>query len=81
LTQSPSAPGGLHAHRLRRVSTDVGFGARFDRPGLQDALAYARSGDVLVVWRLDRLGRSLVDLVSLVNTLRDRSIGMNSPAT
>ena len=61
-----------------RLFTDVGSGARFDRPGLQDALAYARPGDVLVVWRLDRLGRSLVDLVGLVNTLRDRSIGFKS---
>lgn len=61
-----------------RVFTDVGSGARFERPGLQEALAYARPGDVLVVWRLDRLGRSLDDLVHLVNTLREHSVGFRS---
>jgi predicted site-specific integrase-resolvase len=41
-----------------RVFEDTASGAKADRPGLADALAYLRDGDVLVVWRLDRLGRS-----------------------
>ena len=50
-----------------RVFEDVVSGARADRPGLAAALAYLRDGDVLAVWRLDRLGRSLPHLVRLLN--------------
>ena len=53
-------------------------GARVDRPGLQEALEYVREGDVLVVWRLDRLGRSLKDLLELVHQLDERGIGLKS---
>lgn len=42
-----------------RVFEDTASGAKADRPGLADALAYLRAGDVLAVWRLDRLGRSM----------------------
>ncbi len=48
------------------------------RPGLDEALAYLRDGDVLVVWRLDRLGRSLRHLIELVNSLEERGIGFQS---
>src|SRR5712664_2970147 len=44
------------------------------RPGLDDALSLLRSGDALVVWKLDRLGRSLIDLVTIINTLKEREI-------
>ncbi|BBG91723.1 hypothetical protein ACGSH8M1_p20200 (plasmid) [Aeromonas caviae] len=47
-----------------RVFEDTASGAKADRPGLADALAYLRDGDVLVVWRLDRLGRSLPGTVA-----------------
>lgn len=53
-------------------------GAEFDRPGLSDALQIAGRGDMLVVWRLDRLGRSLVDLVNLVNDLGRRGVEFRS---
>ncbi len=53
-------------------------GARADRPKLQEAIAFAREGDVIVAWRLDRLGRSLKDLLSLVDTLQERGIGFMS---
>ena len=43
----------------RQLFTDKASGARDDRPGLQQALAYVHAGDCLVVWKLDRLGRSL----------------------
>ena len=53
-------------------------GAKTQRPGLDEALAYLREGDVLVVWRLDRLGRSLKHLIELVNSLEERGIGFQS---
>lgn len=54
-----------------KIYTDRVSGAKSDRPGLQDALEYLREGDTLVVWRLDRLGRSLNDLVEKVDQLRE----------
>ena len=61
-----------------KIFEDKMSGSKFDRPGLNEALAYARKGDVLVVWRLDRLGRSLPDLLELVARLEANSIGLNS---
>ncbi len=55
-------------------------GATRDRPGLQRALAALKAGDVLVVWRLDRLGRSLGDLINLIAALKDRGCGFRSLA-
>jgi DNA invertase Pin-like site-specific DNA recombinase len=57
---------------------DRASGARTDRPGLAQALAFARDGDVLVVWKLDRLGRSLAHLVETVATLAARGVGFRS---
>ena len=61
-----------------RVFTDVMSGKSMDRPGLSDLLAYARSGDTLAVVRLDRLGRSLAELLSTVTSLRERQIALLS---
>lgn len=61
----------------RKVFTDVVSGAR-DRPGRAEALSYARKGDTIVVWKLDRFGRSLVDLVQTMQQLRDRRVGFRS---
>lgn len=61
-----------------RLFTDTISGAKADRPGLASAIAFARPGDVLVVWRLDRLGRSLPDLVRLVGKLDAAEIGFES---
>ncbi len=61
-----------------KVFTETASGAKSDRPLLQDALAYARPGDTLVVWRLDRLGRSLPHLIDTVTDLRERGIGFRS---
>src|SRR5438067_7729853 len=59
----------LHAAGCTRIFTDTASGGRSDRPGLQQALDYVREGDVLVVWRLDRLGRSLIYLIETITTL------------
>ncbi|MDB2613602.1 recombinase family protein [Chlamydiales bacterium] len=60
------------------IFKDSQSGARADRPGLKQILEYIRKGDVLVVWRLDRLSRSLKDLVEMVNELESRGIGLKS---
>ena len=53
-------------------------GAVADRPDLMAAIGYARSGDTLVVWKLDRLARSLKQLIDTVEKLRERGIGFRS---
>jgi DNA invertase Pin-like site-specific DNA recombinase len=61
------------------IFTDQGLsGADFQRPGLRRALRQLKSGDMLVVWRLDRLGRSLVDLIETVNGLSKRGCEFRS---
>lgn len=60
------------------IFTDTMSGAKAERPGLQEALIYMRQGDVLVVWKLDRLGRSLKNLIELVTDLDARGIGFRS---
>lgn len=59
-----------------RIYEDRASGARDDRPGLEACLRALRPEDVLVVWKLDRLGRTLKNLVNLVRDLSDRGIGL-----
>ena len=61
-----------------RVFTETASGARADRPVLEQLLDQLRPGDTLVVWKLDRLGRSLRHLVDTVTGLADRGIGFRS---
>jgi DNA invertase Pin-like site-specific DNA recombinase len=61
-----------------KILEDRQSGAKAERPGLKSALAYARAGDTLVVWRLDRLSRSLKDLIEMVTHLESRGIGLKS---
>jgi DNA invertase Pin-like site-specific DNA recombinase len=61
-----------------KVFTDIKSGKSMDRPGLAELLAYARAGDTLAVVRLDRLGRSLADLLATVTMLRQREIALLS---
>ena len=61
-----------------KIYEDRLSGARAERPGLAMALEVLRAGDILVVWRLDRLGRSLKDLIALVELLEARRIGLKS---
>ena len=65
----------LHAAGCEAVHEDRGLsGSTTRRPGLTAALAACNAGDVLVAWKLDRLGRSTIDLVGLMEELRRRSI-------
>ena len=61
-----------------RIFTDTASGAKAERPGLAEALHYLWAGDALAVWKLDRLGRSLKDLIEIVTTLEQRGIGFKS---
>lgn len=62
----------------RQIFADRASGARDDRPGLQQALAYVQPGDCFIVWKLDRLGRSLPHLLQIVTTLRTRGVAFRS---
>lgn len=53
-------------------------GGKLERPGLEAAIEYAREGDVIIVWRLDRLSRSLKDLITLVARFEENKIGLKS---
>jgi DNA invertase Pin-like site-specific DNA recombinase len=68
----------LRAAGCERTFSDRTTGARADRPGLREALAFAREGDLIVVWKLDRLSRSLSHLVEPVQELERRGIGFRS---
>ena len=61
-----------------RTFEDQKSGAKADRPGLLAALDYARPGDSVVVWRLDRLGRSLSDLIAPVRRMEEKGIQLRS---
>jgi DNA invertase Pin-like site-specific DNA recombinase len=58
-----------------KIFHDQVSGAKAKRPGLQEAKSYVREGDSLVVWRLDRLGRSLKHLIETVTALEERGVG------
>lgn len=68
----------LNAAGCERIFTDKASGTKVDRVGLTEALAFAREGDSLVVWKLDRLGRSMKGLVDLAATLETRKIDLRS---
>lgn len=61
-----------------KIFSDVASGAKVDRPGLKECLDYIREGDTLVVWKSDRLGRSTIDLLKIIDDLRIRNIGFKS---
>src|SRR3954467_10711021 len=61
-----------------KIFTDTASGAKAERKGLHETLDYLRENDILVVWRLDRLGRSLKDLIDIISRLDQRKIGFKS---
>lgn len=68
----------LEAAGCNRVFLETASGVRTDRPELAKAMDHLREGDTLIVWKLDRLGRTLQHLVSLINGLNDRGVGFMS---
>lgn len=61
-----------------KIFYDIASGAKSERTGLKDAIEYIREGDILVVWKLDRLGRSLKHLIEIVSELEKGKIGFKS---
>src|SRR6266566_6254038 len=61
-----------------KIYADTISGSATERKGLDEALAYVRAGDTLVVWKLDRLGRSLKHLIETISNLNNRNIGFQS---
>ncbi|MGI8916477.1 MAG: recombinase family protein [Chloroflexota bacterium] len=68
----------LRAGGCKRLQTDVASGASTARPGLDEACRSLRPGDTLMVWKLDRLGRSLPHLIETIKGLDERGIGFRS---
>jgi DNA invertase Pin-like site-specific DNA recombinase len=68
----------LQKEECEEVFREVASGAKTARPVLDDLLSRLRAGDVLVIWKLDRLGRSLKHLVTLATELLEREIGLIS---
>ena len=64
----------------RDVFSDVTSGSRtaIERPGMKRLMDYIEPGDTVVVWRIDRLGRSLIDVLNTVNLLRDKGVKIRS---
>lgn len=61
-----------------KIFEDRLSGGKVERPGLHQVLQYARAGDTIVVWRLDRLSRSLKDLIEIVTLLEAKEVGLKS---
>ena len=77
-TSTPSSRSTPSAAGCYRVFTETASGTRADRPTLEQLLDQLRPGDTLVVWKLDRLGRSLRHLVDTVTGLAERGVGFRS---
>lgn len=68
----------LKAAGCQRVFEEAASGGRWDRPILHDMLRHLREGDVVVVWKLDRLSRSLKDLLHLMERIKEADAGFRS---
>ncbi|MUG82056.1 recombinase family protein [Commensalibacter melissae] len=73
----------LQIKALKEFGCDIIYedkisGTKIDRPELSKALSYLREGDTLIVWKLDRLGRSIKHLIEIVNNLENRKISFKS---
>ncbi len=62
----------------KKIYEEKMSGVKADRPVLSDLLNHLREGDVLIIWKLDRLGRSLKNLVAIVNQLMEKKVGLQS---
>jgi len=68
----------LEKHGVERIYTDKMSGAQMDRTGLKRALKIMRKGDVLVVWKLDRLGRSVQGILEVIGMMKEQGVGFKS---
>ncbi len=68
----------LNQYGCEKIFSDHISGSKSKRPGLDKAIEFTRAGDTIVVWRLDRLGRNMEDLITLVNELNNRGVSFHS---
>jgi len=68
----------LGRYGCEKIFTDHISGSKKDRLGLKSAIDFSRPGDTIVVWRLDRLGRNMEDLIGIVNSLNDKGVSFHS---
>lgn len=68
----------LESAGCEKIFSDQKSGASIERSGLSEALKFSRAGDTLIVWRLDRLCRSLKNLIELINSLEQSQVGLKS---
>jgi len=68
----------LKAEGCQKIYEEKISGAKLDRPELRQMIDQLREGDIIVIWKLDRLGRSLPDLVRLVSEIQDKGAGLKS---
>ena len=68
----------LNQYGCEKIFSDHISGSKSKRPGLDKAIEFARAGDTIVVWRLDRLGRNMEDLITLVNKINNRGVSFHS---
>ena len=61
-----------------KLFTDIASGARTQRPGLDKAISFCRKGDILVIWKLDRMGRSMSNLIEMIQMLGEKGVGFQS---
>jgi DNA invertase Pin-like site-specific DNA recombinase len=61
-----------------KLFTDVASGVRTERPGLDNAIEFCRRGDTLVVWKLDRMGRSISHLIEMIQKIEEKGAGFQS---
>src|SRR5215813_6000561 len=77
-TRHPCAGQGAEEAGCKRIFQESASGGRWDRPELHRALEHLREGDMLVVWKLDRLSRSLKDLLHIMERVREAGAGFRS---
>ncbi|MBW1615588.1 MAG: recombinase family protein [Deltaproteobacteria bacterium] len=68
----------LKSAGCEKIFTDVASGAKTERPGLKQALEFCRSDDILIVWKLDRMGRSMSHLIKTIQMLEQKQTGFQS---
>lgn len=68
----------LKSSGCEEIYTDVISGVKSQRPGLEKAFSHLREGDTLIVWKLDRLGRSIQHLIQTINDLQNKKIAFKS---
>lgn len=68
----------LESEGCEKIFSDIASGAKSERPGLDEAIKFCRSGDTLVVWKLDRMGRSMSHLITVIKQFETQGVGFRS---